>query len=87
MSAGRLKIIKFIFLEELAVRIYTILPLVFFCLIIAAYTPEPVGHSQEKFVFTYGQNEISGVLQLPQTAGPHPAVIFLHERLGGVLNH
>ncbi len=33
---------------------------------------------EEEVVFQSGENEINGILALPPTAGPHPAIILLH---------
>ncbi len=54
-----------------------LLVLLLTCLVLAACASGP-DTRHERFVFTHDAAEISGVLQLPQSAGPHPAVIFVH---------
>jgi uncharacterized protein len=49
-----------------------------FLLLLAACSTGSAGYQKQKFEFAYGQDEISGVLLLPGTPGPHPAIIFVH---------
>ncbi len=49
-----------------------------FLFLLAACSTGTASYQKQKFEFAYGQDEISGVLLLPDAPGPHPAVIFIH---------